>query len=457
MAPLRTDESATVVVAGAGLAGLRAAETLRGDGFRGRLVLVGAEAHRPYDRPPLSKQYLAGTWGRERLCLRRDEAFDELGLDLRLGVPAVACDVAGRSVTLADGEVLGWDGLVVATGAVPRTFAGAAGIPGVHVLRTIGDADRLAASLGRPEPAPGDRAPGGGARAGGGAPVGGRAPRRVVVVGAGFIGSEVAATATGLGAAVTVVEPLAAPLARALGERIGRVCSELHSAHGVDVRTGTGAGALLLADGTRVALGSLAEAAAAAGDGGPAGPAPVAGVELDDGSVVGADAVVVGVGVVPATGWLAGSGLSLHDGVEADATLHAADGVVVAGDVARWPRHGTATTVRLEHWTNASEQGVAAARSLLAGRAAAAAFDPVPYVWSDQYDVKIQVIGFPAADDDVEVVDGDLGERRFVAVYARGGAVTGAVGFGRPRQLMTVRPLVQRSAPVAEARAALAG
>ena len=450
MASLPTGESSTVVVVGSGLAGLRSAETLRTEGFRGRLVLVGAERHRPYDRPPLSKQYLAGTWGLDRLQLRSGEAFGALGLDLRLGVPAVACDPKLRTVDLADGETVGWDGLVVATGATPRTFVGIEGVPGVHVLRTVEDADRLAASLGRVVP--------GTVQAGaGGSPATGH---RVVVIGAGFIGSEVAATARGLGASVIVVEPLAAPLARALGDQVGAVCGALHQEHDVDIRTGTGALALVLADGTRLALDAMAPVTRTAATAATAATVPrvaVVAVQLSDGTAVPADTVVVGVGVVPATEWLSGSGLEVRDGVVTDGTLHAADGIVVAGDIARWPVRDSGATVRLEHWTNASEQGVAAARSLLAGRGDASAFDPVPYVWSDQYDVKIQVIGLPSADDDLVVVDGDLASRRFVAVYGRQGVITGAVGFGRPRQLMTLRPLVERRATMSEARSALSG
>ena len=532
MASVPTGESSTVVVVGSGLAGLRAAETLRTEGFRGRLVLVGAERHRPYDRPPLSKQYLAGAWGLDRLQLRSGEAFGALGLDLRLGIPAVACDPKLRTVDLADGETVGWDGLVVATGATPRTFVGIEGVPGVHVMRTVEDADRLAASLGRVVPGTGQAgggnsgggvassdsrdggsrrmaggggggtgsgtAPGeGGERStGGGGPHAGGEPgatgerrggagsgtgtaagaanverlaseagspatgHRVVVIGAGFIGSEVAATARGLGASVIVVEPLAAPLARALGEQVGAVCGALHQEHGVDIRTGTGARALVLADGTRLPLDAMTPVAPTAGTATTATAlqrAAVVAVELSEGTQVPADTVVVGVGVVPATGWLSGSGLELRDGVVTDGTLHAADRIVVAGDIARWPARDRGATVRLEHWTNASEQGVAAARSLLAGRGEAPAFDPVPYVWSDQYDLKIQVIGVPSADDDLVVVDGDLASRRFVAVYGRHGAITGAVGFGRPRQLMTLRPLVERRATMSEAQSALSG
>ena len=245
---------------------------------------------------------------------------------------------------------------------------------------------------------------------------------RVVVVGAGFIGSEVAATCRGLGAHVTVVEALAQPLARVLGTAMGAACGALHRAHGVELLTDVGV--------SRPAVGA------------PTAPR-WRGVELDDGTVLDADVVVIGIGVVPTTQWLEGSGLEISNGVVADATLHVADHVVVAGDMARWFDQGLGATVRIEHWTNAAEQGVAAARNLLAGRADADAYVPVPYFWSDQYDVKIQVIGHPGPDDDVVVVDGSEDEGRFVALYGRAGRLTAALGFSRPRQLMGYRPLLE--------------
>ncbi len=254
---------------------------------------------------------------------------------------------------------------------------------------------------------------------------------RVVVVGAGFIGSEVAATCRGLGASVTVVEALSQPLARVLGDEMGAACGALHSHHGVELLTGVGVSALCSSS----------------------GGAEVEGIELDDGTTLDADVVVIGIGVVPTTQWLDGSGLEVSDGVVADATLHAADDVVVAGDVARWFDEGLGTHVRIEHWTNAAEQGVAAARSLLAGRHHAGAYVPVPYFWSDQYDVKIQVLGHPHPDDDVVVVDGSVSERRFVALYGRAGRLTAALGFSRPRQLMGYRPLLEAGASFDDALA----
>ncbi len=407
------DSSSTIVVVGASLAGLRAAETLRAEGFRGRLVIVGAERHLPYDRPPLSKQLLAGTWDLDRVMLRTPDQIDALGADLRLGQPATALDLEARVVHMADGSDVSYDGLVVATGAQPRQLPGVAEVDGVFTLRTLDDCLALAS-----------RAATEGAR--------------LVVVGAGFIGSEVTATCTTRGARVTVVEALPTPLAQALGEEIGAVCGALHTDHGVELRTGVAVSRVL----------TSRDDDGADGSGGR-----VTAVELADGSVLDADVVVVGIGVVPATGWLDGSGLELDDGVVVDATLHAADGVVVAGDAARWPHAASGSLVRVEHWTNANEQGPEAARHLLLGRAEAPAYVTVPYVWSDQYDVKIQLLGLPRPDDAVEVVDGSLEERRFVALYGREGQLTAALGFGRPRQLMGYRPLLESGASWDEALA----
>jgi NADPH-dependent 2,4-dienoyl-CoA reductase/sulfur reductase-like enzyme len=382
----------TVAVVGASLAGLRAVETFRREGFDGRLVLVGAEPEMPYDRPPLSKDFLAGESDLDRLALRRTP-YEELDLDLRLGTRADALDLGARELALDSGERLAFDGLVIATGATPRRLPGTPDLPGIFVLRTLADAVALRAAL-----ADGPR---------------------VVVVGAGFIGSEVAATSRGRGLDVTVLEALPAPLVRGLGEVLGTVCGELHRDHGVDLRLGVGV-------------------AGFEGDG------RVERVRLDDGSTVDADVVVVGVGVAPATDWLAGSGLTIDNGVVCDATLLAAPGVVCAGDVTRWPnpRFG-GELMRLEHWTNATEQGVAAARRLLHGDGAAPEpFAPVPLVWSDQYDRKIQTVGSFRGDDEMQVVHGSLAERRFTAVFGRAGRLVGALAFSMPAKVMQYRRLI---------------
>ena len=391
----------TVVVVGASLAGLRATEALRRDGFDGRIILVGAEPHLPYDRPPLSKQLLAGEWEPQELVLRR-APYDELELDLRLGVRATALDAAAKVLTLDTGEDLAFDGALLATGATPRTLPDTPDLDGIFVLRTVDDALDLRARL--------DDHP------------------RVVVVGAGFIGSEVAATCRGRGLQVTVLEALPAPLVRGLGETLGMVCGELHRDHGVDLRLGVGVAAI-------------------EGDG------TVERVRLDDGSTVDADVVVVGVGVVPVTEWLEGSGLTLDNGVVCDETLLAAPGIVAAGDVARWPNPMfDGELMRLEHWTNAAEQGVAAARRLLVADAAdAVPYAPVPFVWSDQYDRKIQTVGHFRGDDEMEVVHGTLEERRFVAVFGRAGRLVGALGFSMPAKVMQYRKMIEERASFADA------
>jgi 3-phenylpropionate/trans-cinnamate dioxygenase ferredoxin reductase subunit len=409
--PLSRDRSAavpasgTVVVVGASLAGLRACESLRRHGFTGGIVLLGAEQHLPYDRPPLSKQYLAGAWDVDRVHLRRRDQVDELGLDLRLGVRAVTLDLAGRFVGLEDGTGVAYDGLVVATGATPRRWPGQ--VPsGVRTLRTLEDADGLRAALGVPG-------------------------ARLVVIGGGFLGMEVAATARTAGVAVTVVEPLATPLGRVVGSLVGGAVRTLHERHGVEVVTGTGVARFL-------------------------GDEQVEGVALEDGTVVPADVVLVAIGVEPETSWLEGSGLTIDRGVVCDATLQAAPGVVVAGDLVRFPHPLAEATVRLEHWTNASEQGAHAARTLLADPDHAEAFAPVPYFWSDQFDVKIQAIGLPGPDQDVVVVEGAPESGRFVACFGREGRLVAALGFGRPRQLMGFRPLLEAGASLDEAVGLLA-
>ena len=386
MATLRT-----IVTVGASLAGLRAAETLRHEGYEGRLVFVGEERHLPYDRPPLSKELLAGEWEPEQIALRK-QPYDDLDLDMRLGHRATGLDVAGRFVELDGNERLAFDGLVITTGARPRTLPDTPPLDGIFVLRTLDDCLAIRARL--------------------------EARPRVVVIGAGFIGSEVAATCRGRGLDVTVLEMLPVPMARAVGPVIGDVCGQLHRDHGVDLRCGV----------------TVA---------GFEGRDRVERVRLADGNAVDADLVVVGIGVAPATGWLEGSGLALDDGVVCDETCLAAPGIVAAGDVARWPNPlFDGESMRVEHWTNATEQGVAAARRLLAGDTGGEVFAPVPFVWSDQYDVKIQIVGCISGDDEVVVADGSFTERRFVALFGRGDRLVGALGFSRPRVVMQYRRMI---------------
>jgi NADPH-dependent 2,4-dienoyl-CoA reductase/sulfur reductase-like enzyme len=379
-----------VVVVGASLAGLRAAETLRADGFRGTITVVRAEARAPYDRPPLSKQVLAGQWDADRVALAAG-ANEALDLTWQRGVAAVGLDLAARTVALDDGGSVPYDGLIIATGARPRQLPGTEGRPGVHTLRTIDDSMAIRAALDA-------------------------GAKRVVVVGAGFIGAEVAATCRERGAHVTIIEPLPAPLARVLGPEMGRVIAELHRDHGVDLHLGVGVAALR-------------------------GDRQVDGVELTDGTTLEAEVVVVGIGVVPNTEWLEGSGLTLDDGVVCDETTAAAPGVVACGDVARWPNRLFGETMRVEHWEHALDMGAHAARRLLAEAAGQPGelFAPVPFFWSDQYDRKIQLAGRVRPDDQIEVVAGSVADRRFCALYGRDGAVVGALAMNMPAKVITYR------------------
>ncbi len=391
-----------VTIVGASLAGLNAAEALRRDGFDGPVTLIGAESRLPYDRPPLSKQVLAGDWEPERAALTDSEELAEDEIEARLGLRATALDLHARELTLHTGETVAFDGLVIATGARCRTMPGTEGLGGVHVLRSLDDCLALRADLEA-------------------------MPQRVVVVGAGFIGAEVAATARGRGLEVTVVEALPTPLSRVLGDEMGRVCAEVHRDHGVDLRTSVGVDRI-------------------------EGDRRVERVVLTDGSLIDADVVVVGIGVVPNTEWLDGSGLQVGDGVLCDSSCLAAERVTAAGDVARWPNQLFGETMRVEHWDNAAAQGAHAARRLL--NPETGPFTPVPWFWSDQYDRKIQLAGRVRPDDEVRVVNGSVEERRFAAIYGRAGRIMGVLGFNRPRHVMRYRALIEQGASFDEALAA---
>lgn len=378
---------ATIAVVGAALAGVRAAQALRREGHEGRIVLIGSEEHwPPFDRPPLSKQVLTRTWEDDKARLRVPEPFDaELFLGRRaVGLEMPADPDAELTVTLDDGTSIAAGGVVVATGATPRSLPGTEGVPRVHVLRTIDDARSLRSDL--------------------------ETADRVVVVGAGFIGCEVASSCRTLGKHVTLVEALDRPLTRVLGPVMGDVATALHRAHGVDVRLGIGVRAI-------------------EGDGG------VERVVLEDGTVLEADVVVVGIGVRPATDWLEGSGLTLADGVvcdEACVAVGSAGRVVAAGDLARWRHALFDADVRIEHWTNASDQAAHAAKALVQGADAAGPFAPVPYFWSDQHGTKFQFVGTTAPGDEVAVAEGSIEAAKFVATYRRDGVVVGALCVNWP-------------------------
>lgn len=397
-----------MVIVGASLAGVRAAETLRQEGFDGRVVVIGAEPHRPYDRPPLSKKFLAGEWDADRIGLRKPEMLDALDIDWHLGVRATGLDLERRTVRTEGGGEQGFDGLVIATGGAARRLTDQPDLDGVHLLRTLDDAERLRRRIG----------PG----------------AHLVVIGAGFIGLEAAATARQAGASVTVLEGLAAPLERALGTRMGAAIAAGHERNGVTIRCGV-----------RIA--------------GIVGTTQVTGVELDDGDIVPADAVLVGIGVAPCTEWLADSGLRVDNGVVCDEFLGAGiPGVFAAGDVARWPNRpfvDVEPLMRVEHWTNAAEQGAHAARNLLAqGRGDdPEPYEAAPFFWSDQFDMRIQFLGRAIPGARVDVVAGDPSQQRWCATYSVEGRLTGVLGVSMPKLVMPSRTLVLSRTPLDEALA----
>ena len=396
------DRSHTTVVVGASLAGMHAARTLRTEGHAGRIVVLDADPHTPYDKPPLSKQVLSEGWPAEKLTL--PAATEDLDLELRLGVRATGLDLDRQVVSVEEGDDVSFDTLVLATGASARWIPGTQGVEGVHVVRSLDDAMTLRAELEK-------------------------GPSRVVVVGAGFIGAEVAASARGLDLDVTLIEALPVPLERVLGREMGEVCARVHQEHGVDVRLGVGVDHF--------------DTEPTAGGG-----SKVTAVVLADGTSVPCEVVVVGIGVSVNTGWLEGSGLTLDDGVVCDETLLAAPGVVACGDIARYPSARFGQMLRVEHWEHAIQGGEAAARRLVADARgeAPARFDPVPWFWSDQYDRKIQLAGRPAPDDEVRVVHGSTEELRFVALYGREGRTVGVLGMNRPRHVVQLRRLVEEGA-----------
>ncbi|MFJ9373005.1 NAD(P)/FAD-dependent oxidoreductase [Streptomyces sp. NPDC101455] len=379
----------TVAVVGASLAGLSAARSLRKQGFEGRLVVIGDEPHRPYDRPPLSKEFLAGTVTEDDLLLEMDD--EDLRAEWLLGARAVGLQVDGteRVLLLDDGREVRADGVVVATGAAARNLPGTDGLTGVHTLRTLDDARALRDELA----------------------LGGR----LVVIGGGFIGAEVASTAYALGLDVTVIEAAPTPLAGPLGETMGGIVSALHEAHGVRLLCGVGVKGL-------------------------SGEARVDAVLLEDGRTVPADMVVVGVGARPCVEWLEGSGVELDNGVKcgADGRTSLA-GVVAVGDCANWydPRAGSHR--RVEHWTGARERPEAAVAALLSWGAVEAGASRPPYFWSDQYGVKIQFAGHAAGADSVTVEEGATGDRSFLAVYRCAGQPVAVLAMNQPRLFMRWR------------------
>ncbi|MDQ2881192.1 MAG: FAD-dependent oxidoreductase [Actinomycetota bacterium] len=392
-----------VVVVGAGLGGLRTVEFLRTAGFSGRISLVGDEAHEPYDRPPLSKQILAGTWPEERAVLHRGELAD-LGVTVHLGRSAIGLD--GDAVELDDGARLCYDTLVVATGVRPRRLPGQPDHPELHVLRTLEDCRALRGSISR--------------------------ARSLLVVGAGFIGAEVASTARTAGLEVTMLEALPVPFARVLGEQMGRLCARLQTDNGVTVRCG-----VRLVDFVDDGGGIVAR--------------------LADGSVVAADCGVVGVGTVIDRGWLAGLGVPTEDGLFCDTTglVEGTGNVYGVGDIAAW-RHPTyGDRPRIEHWTSATEQAAVVAQHI-AGAEVTRLADAVPYFWSDQYGLTLQLIGRCDLATSVEVLHDPGVIKGTVAGYFADGALVAVLAFHAPRLLNRYRRLVAAGTSEQEVRSAAA-
>ncbi len=390
-----TGQPQRLVVVGASLAGLRAVEAARKAGFEGTIVLVGAEKHLPYDRPPLSKAFLdeAGDHGLAPTpYFRTEEDMRELGVQLRLGVRATGLDT-DRRLILAGSEEIPYDALVIATGARPRMLPGTEGMAGVHALRTLDDSLAVRDAL--------------------------EAGARTVVIGAGFIGSEVASTARKRGLEATIVEALRTPLVRATGHEMGAAIAALHERNGTALRCGVGVRAI-------------------EGDG------RVERLVLEDDTTIDADLVVVGIGVVPAVDWLEGSGLRLENGIVCDENLWTGvPGVYAAGDVASWPNPTLGERQRMENWTAAAEQGATAARNAL-DPDNAKPYGTVPYFWSDWYDVRIQFVGSPEADE-VRLVDGDPeGDSRWVALYRRGDRLIGALTVNGQAEVMKYRVQIMK-------------
>ena len=386
----------TVLIVGASVAGVRTAQALRMKGFSGSITLVGEEPHLPYDKPPLSKAMILPDGDPAPVPLVAQEQLAALSLDLRLGVRVVGLDVSERMVHTDQGESLGFDRLVIAIGVTPRRLPGVGELAGVHTLRTLEDAEALRQGM--------------------------ASARNVVVIGAGFIGAEFASAAAKHGTEVTLVEAQEVPLAHVLGHEVGGRLAEIHRVAGNEFVCGVGVAHI-------------------------EGEGRVQAVVLNDGRRLPADLVVVGIGAVPATEWLEGSGLPLSDGVECaeDLQVVGAEGIYAAGDVARWPHPLYGQDIRVEHWTNANDHAGIIAASITG---AALPKAPVPYVWSDQYGHRIQIIGRPSSGT-LTHVSGTLSDGDLVALYVGvAGELVGAVVVDDPRQLMKCRKAITARSPL---------
>lgn len=383
------------LIVGASVAGVRTAQSLRMRGYADSITLLGEERHSPYDKPPISKEMLAPGAG-AAVPLLTDEQLAQLDVDLRLDTTAVALDLAARIVETSDGETFAFDDLVIATGVTPRRLPGSDGMGNVHTLRTAEDAEAVRARL--------------------------AIATDVVVIGAGFIGAEFAAAARSYGVRVSVVEPQTVPMAHVLGEEVGAELTRLHVLNDVTMYTGVGVDSLV-------------------------GDEIVEGVKLTDGRTLRADLVVVGIGADPATGWLETSDIPLDNGVVCDEELRVigAERVYAAGDVARWPSPHAEGSVRIEHWTNANEHGALVAASIMGVEAPP---PPPPYVWSDQYGHRIQIVGRPSTGSLARAV-GSVDTLPYAAIYTQpGGRIVGALVVDDPRLFMKCRKAVAAGALV---------
>ena len=390
--------SETYVIVGASLAGAKAAEALRDKGFDGSIVLIGAEQHLPYERPPLSKGYLLGKAERESAFVHPADWYAEHDVDLHLDTPVAGLDRHAHELIAGHGDPLHYDKLLLATGATPRRLqVPGAELAGVHYLRTLDDSEALRAAF-RPE-------------------------AHVVVIGGGWIGLETAAAARAHGAAVTVLESAPLPLLRVLGPRVAAVFADLHRQNGVDLRC------------------EVTVAAIRAGQG---DPQVVGSVELGDGTVLDADVVVVGVGVLPNVELARSAGLAVENGILVDASLRTSDpDIVAAGDVANAEHPVLGTRIRVEHWANALNQPAVAAQTMLG---VDAVYDRLPYFFTDQYDLGMEYLGHAGADDDV-VVRGDLDAREFVALWVRDGRVAAGMNVNIWDVTDKIRELILAGSP----------
>jgi len=383
-----------IVVVGASLAGLTAAETLREEGFDGELILINGETHIGYDRPPLSKKILSGAMNATEVTLKPAEFFTANCINHRIGMRATALDLTARSIALATGEILAFDGLLIATGLRPRPLLRQPVLRGLHMLRTLDDAAALRADM-LDTPA-------------------------IVIVGAGFLGLEVAATARQMGLDVTLVDPMELPMAKQVGRELAAAVLHKHRQQGVEVRCGS-------------SVRSFEES-----------KGQVTGVSLEDGAQLPTKLVVVAIGSLTNTEWLQASGLPLDNGVVCDSFCRAAPGVYAAGDVANWLHPRLGVQMRFEHRMHATEQAMAAARNMLG---AGLAFDPLPYFWTDFYDTRIQVFGRIPAEYEMTVLSGHLGESGFTAAFCQGGIVEAVAGWNAARDIRKISTLVGNPAP----------